>query len=117
MPDRQIARLLNRRGKPAGRGNGWTQERVRDFRRHYDIAVYRDGERTERGEVTLDAAAEIIGVCKMTALRMIRRGEINGRQICTGAPWVIKAEDVAAFAANKRSSAPVTPDPTQQNDS
>jgi hypothetical protein len=50
----------------------------------------------------------------MTALRMIRRGEIKGRQVCTGAPWVIKAEDVAAVAADKRSAAPVTPDPTQQ---
>ena len=28
MPDRQIARLLNRSGKPTGRGNGWTEQRV-----------------------------------------------------------------------------------------
>ncbi len=33
----------------------------------------------------------------MTALRMIRRGDLKGRQACKGAPWVIKAEDVAAF--------------------
>ena len=114
MPDRQIARLLNRCGKSTGHGNGWTQERVRGFRNHHDIAAYRDGERAERGEITLDAAAEIIGVCKMTALRMIRRGNIKARQVCAGAPWVIKAEDVAAFAARKRSSAPVTPNPAQQ---
>ena len=114
MPDRQIARLLNRCGKSTGHGNGWTQERVRGFRNHHDIAAYRDGERAERGEITLDAAAEITGVCKMTALRMIRRGDIKGRQVCSGAPWVIKAEDVAAFAARKRSSAPVTPNPAQQ---
>jgi len=114
MPDRQIARLLNRCGKSTGYGNGWTQERVRGFRNHHDIAVYRDGDRAERGEVTLDAAAKIIGVCKMTALRMIRRGEVKGRQVCTGAPWMIKAEDVAAFVADKRSSAPVTPHPAQR---
>ena len=114
MPDRQIARLLNRCGKPTGYSNGWTQERVRGFRRHHAIAVYRDGERAERGEITLDGAAEIIGVCKMTALRMIRRGDIKGRQVCPGAPWVIKAEDVAAVAARKQSSAPVTPNPAQQ---
>ena len=75
MPDRQIARLLNRSGKPTGYGNGWTEQRVRGFRKHHDIAVYRDGEWAERGEITLDAAAEIIGVAKMTALRMIRRGD------------------------------------------
>jgi DNA invertase Pin-like site-specific DNA recombinase len=114
MPDRQIARLLNRCGKPTGYGNGWTQARVRGFRKHHGIAGYRDGERAERGEITLDAAAEIIGACKMTALRMIRRGDIKARQVCAGAPWVIKAEDVAAFAARKRSSAPVTPNPGQQ---
>ena len=32
MPDRQIARLLNRVGKPTGQGNGWTEARVRSFR-------------------------------------------------------------------------------------
>ena len=26
----------------------------------------------------------------MTALRMVRRGNIKGRQLCRGAPWVIK---------------------------
>ena len=114
MPDRQIARLLNRSGKPTGYGNGWTEQRVRGFRKHHDIAVYRDGEWAERGEITLDAAAQIIGVTKMTALRMIRRGDINGRQACKGAPWVIKAEDLAAFGARKRSTGPVTSNPTQQ---
>jgi len=114
MPDRQIARLLNRSGKPTGYGNGWTEQRVRGFRKHHDIAVYRDGEWAERGEITLDAAAQIIGVAKMTALRMIRRGDVKGQQACKGAPWVIKAEDVAAFAARKRSTGPVTSNPTQQ---
>jgi hypothetical protein len=114
MPDRQIARLLNRSGKPTGYGNGWTEQRVRGFRKHHDIEVYRDGEWAERAEITLDAAAQIIGVAKMTALRMIRTGDLNGRQACKGAPWVIKAEDVAAFGARKRSTGPVTPNPAQQ---
>jgi hypothetical protein len=114
MPDRQIARLLNRSGKLTGYGNGWTEQRVRGFRNHHDIAVYRDGEWADRGEIALDAAAQIIGVAKMTALRMIRRGDLKGRQACKGAPWVIKAEDVAAFGARKRSTAPVTSNPTQQ---
>jgi predicted site-specific integrase-resolvase len=57
---------------------------VRGFRKHHDIAVYRNGEWAERGEITLDAAAQIIGVAKMTALRMIRRGDLKGRQACKG---------------------------------
>ena len=42
MPDQQIARLLNRAGKPTGRGNGWTKARVCSFRSHHGIAVYRE---------------------------------------------------------------------------
>jgi hypothetical protein len=97
MPDKQIARLLNRAGKPTGRGNGWTEVRVRSFRHHHEIAVFRPGEWADRGEITLEAAAKIIGVTPMTALRMIQRGTLKGRQLCRGAPWVIKAEDVAIF--------------------
>src|SRR3981189_2291211 len=114
MPDRQIARLLNRTRVETGHGNAWTQERVRGFRNHHDIAVFRDGEWAERGEITLEAAAKLISVCNMTALRMLRRGDLKGRQACAGAPWVIKAEDVAAFVARKRSTAPVKPNPDQQ---
>src|SRR5271165_520221 len=114
MPDRQIARLLNRTGVETGHGNAWTQERVRGFRNHHDIAVFRDGEWAERGEITLEAAAKLIGVCNMTALRMLRRGEIKGRQACAGAPWVIKAEDLAGFASRKRQKPPLTPDAMQQ---
>ena len=114
MPDRQIARLLNRSGKSTGYGNGWTEQRVRGFRNHHDVAVYRDGEWADRGEITLDAAAQTIGVAKMTALRMIRRGDLKGRQACKGAPWVIKAEDVAAFGPRSQSTGPVTLNPAQQ---
>ena len=114
MPDRRIARLLNRSGKTTGNGNSWTEQRVRKFRKHHEIEAYRDGEWAERGEITLEAAANIIGTCTMTALRMLRRGDLKGRQVCAGAPWAIKAEDVAAFVARKRSTAPVTPNPDQQ---
>ena len=103
MPDQQIVRLLNRAGKPTGRGNGWTKTRVCSFRSHHGIVVYRESECAERGEITLEAAAQIIGVSVMTALRMVRRGIIKGHQLCRGAPWVIKAEDLAAYRAQKPS--------------
>jgi hypothetical protein len=113
MPDRRIARLLNRTGVETGHGNAWTLERVRGFRHHHAIAGYRDGEWAERGEITLEAAAKIIGVCNMTALRMLRRGDIKGRQVCPGAPWVIKVADLTAFACGKRTRAPLTPNAAQ----
>ena len=111
MPDQQIARLLNRAGKPTGRGNGWTKARVCSFR----IAVYRESEWAERGEITLEAAAQIMAVSVMTALRMVRRGIVKGRQLCRGAPWVIKAEDLAAYREQKPSRRPLTSDPSQQS--
>jgi hypothetical protein len=72
---------------------------VRGFRSPHEIAVYREGEWAERGEITLEPAAKIIGVHKMTVLRVIKRGDIKGRQPCPEAPWVINADGVAAFAA------------------
>jgi DNA invertase Pin-like site-specific DNA recombinase len=108
MPDRQIARLLNRTGVKTGHGNAWTQERVRGFRNHHEIAGYRDGEWAERGEIGLEEAAKIVGVCNMTALRMLRRGDIKGRQACPGAPWAIKTVDLAGFTGGARSKPPLT---------
>jgi excisionase family DNA binding protein len=99
MPDKAIAALLNRAGKPTGRNNGWTQNRVCTFRNHRGIEVYRDGERLERGELTLDEAAARLNVSTMTVLRMIRRGVIPARQLCKGAPWVIKIADIGTEAA------------------
>jgi hypothetical protein len=87
---------------------------VLGFRKHRDIAAYRNGEWAERGEITLDVAAKIIGVCNMTALRMLRRGDIKGRQVCPGAPWVIKAADLASFGGNSNASRPLTPNGAQR---
>ena len=48
---------------------------MRGFRNHHDIAVFRDGEWAERGEITLEAAAKLIGVCNMTALDPARASD------------------------------------------
>jgi len=118
MPDKTIAALLNRAGKPTGRNNGWTQNRVCTFRNHRGIEVYRDGERLQRGELTLEEAADRLNVSTMTVLRMIRRGAIPARQLCKGAPWVIKVADIdtdaARHEADSQRRAPLTADPSQQ---
>jgi hypothetical protein len=95
-------------------GKTWIAQSVHGFRKHRNIAPYRDGERAERGEITLEAAAKIIGVCNMTALRMLRRGDIKGRQVCPGAPWVIKAADLASFDGKSKPSRPLTPNGAQR---
>jgi DNA invertase Pin-like site-specific DNA recombinase len=95
MPDLKIAALLNRAGKRTGRDNTWTEPRVRAFRNDHGIAVYREGERAERGELTLLEAAAALGTCQMTVLRLIRKGSLDARQVCKGAPWVIRASALA----------------------
>lgn len=111
MPDKAIAAILNRAGKSTGRDNGWTQSRVCTFRSHHGIAVYRDGERLDRGELTLAEAATKLNVSPMTVLRLIRDGMIPARQFCRGAPWVIKEEilehsEVQRAATGRRKQPP-----------
>lgn len=103
MPDKAIAAILNRAGKSTGRENGWTQSRVCTFRNHRGIAVYRDGERLDRGELTLGEAAIKLKVSPMTVLRLIRDGVIPATQFCRGVPWVIK-EDVLDSSEVKRAA-------------
>ncbi len=95
MPDQAIAAVLNRAGKKTGRGNGWTRSRVCWLRNHRSIAPYRDGERLERGEVTLDEAAATLNVSAATIRRMINEGLLPASQLCKGAPWVIRTSDLA----------------------
>jgi len=93
-PDHQIASLLNRLGRKTGRGNTWTTHRVTTFRNDHHIAVYREGEMAERGELFLDQAAGELGVEKMKIYKLIRHGHIPATQVCKGAPWIIRKEDL-----------------------
>jgi excisionase family DNA binding protein len=94
LPDQSIAAVLNRAGKTTGRGNGWTRSRVCFLRNHRNIAPYRAGERAERGEVTLDEAAEILNVSEATVRRLIATRVLPAHQFCKGAPWVIRSADL-----------------------
>ncbi len=94
LPDHSIAPLLNRLGKRSSKGQSWTQLRVRNFRGVHQIAVYRDGERTQRHELILHEAASRLGVHKMTVVRLIRDGLLPARQACVGAPYVIREDDL-----------------------
>ena len=118
MPDKAIAALLNRAGKRTGRQNGWTQARVCTFRNQHGVAVYRDGERAERGEVTLQETAARLEVSPMSVLRLIRAGTLPAEQLCKGAPWVIKRADVekpeVARAANAKRKPPLPHNPDQE---
>jgi excisionase family DNA binding protein len=111
--DQAIAATLNRAGMRTGRDNSWTQARVCSFRRAHGIAVYRPGEMAERGELTLEEAAERLSVSKMTVLRLIGSGAITARQVCKGAPWAIPAAQLETLDPRGPSARPITAIPSQ----
>ena len=117
LPDELIAGLLNRLGRKTGKGNGWTKSRVCSFRSSHGVAVYRKGERQERGELILSEAAERLSADPATVRRLIRSGVLPARQACKGAPWIILEDaldspDVLAGLAGRR---PLTANPNQES--
>lgn len=119
MPDKTIAAVLNRAGKTTGKGNSWTSSRVKSLRLHRQIPVYREGERQERGELTLDEAAQRLAVSPSTVQRMIAERSLDATHLCKGAPWVIRAVDLDAqavrqLAAARKSRRPASDDPRQE---
>ena len=90
MPDDLIAAVLNRGGKKTGRGNAWTRARVAALRNHHEVVAYREGERTQRGEVTLEEAAAELAVSATTIRRLIACGVLPAHQPCKGAAWIIQ---------------------------
>jgi len=116
LPDQSIASVLNRLGKRSAKGHTWTQVRVRNFRCEYRIAIYREGERTERRELILHEAASRLGVSKMTVIRLIRDGLLPARQVCVGAPYVIQEADLAHPAVRRaiENGRAISPDARQK---
>jgi excisionase family DNA binding protein len=115
-PDRSIAAILNRLGMPTAKGHTWTQPRVTVFRNDHQIAVYRDGERAERGELNLQEAATRLGVSRMTVIRLIRDKLLPAKQSCVGAPYVIREADLDLQAVRRavKDGRAVTRDPRQR---
>ena len=117
MPDRAITAFLNRAGKRTGKGNTWTEVRVRALRSNRGIAVYREGERQGRNELTQTEAAARLNVSARTMNRLIRRGVVPARKACKGAPWVISADALGSAAvalALEEGTFPSASDPGQK---
>jgi excisionase family DNA binding protein len=114
--DSGIAAILNRLSVRTAKGHTWTEQRVRTFRNDHGVAVYREGERAEREEVTLEESAGRLGVSKMTVVRLIKDKLLPAKQACVGAPYVIRQADldlptVRRAVKNRRA---LSPDPRQR---
>ena len=115
--DANIAAMMNRAGKRTAHGHTWTESRVRTFRNDHNILVYREGERTERDEITLEEAADLLRVDKMRVRRMIADAILPAAQFAKGLPWVIRRTDLdlprVQHAVRMRRTRAVTLDPAQ----
>ena len=116
MSDKQIAAQLNRMGIQSAKGHSWTRTRVGNFRQVNSIANYVPGERELRGEMTLQEAAERFGVSYSTVQRLIQRNQLPAHQVCPGAPWIVRNEDVDTLRCNSRGrNSPSSPSSNQQS--
>jgi len=89
--DRTIAAVLNRLGHRTGQGKTWRASRVLGLRHYHGIAT---GSR--QGEwLTLEGAAEELGVSNTLVRRLIREKSLPAEQVVTYAPWLIRRADLA----------------------
>jgi hypothetical protein len=90
-PDAIIAGILNRQGKTTATGIRFTANRVSSLRTHWKIPCYEPSQQQSDGEcVTIERAAEILGVAPSTIHRWLNDGFIAGEQLTPGAPWRIR---------------------------
>ena len=106
--DQGIVSILNRLGIRTGRGHTWTEVRVRSFRDTHAIAVYVEGERRARGELTMEEAATMLGVSTETIRRLIAQKQLPAKQACRSAPWIIEHAEVEKLMPQSAGSGPRT---------
>lgn len=95
--DEHIAESLNRMGLPTGQGKTWTAHRVASVRRVRGIHAYRSAEKD--GEwLTMTEAAKASGVTNHLIRRLIKTGILPAVQVVSGAPYQIRADDLASEA-------------------
>jgi DNA invertase Pin-like site-specific DNA recombinase len=90
-PDTVIAGILNRQGKTTATGMRFTANRVSSLRTHWEIPCFKGPGLPQQGDVvTIDRAAQILGVASSTVHRWLNDGFIAGEQLTPGAPWRIR---------------------------
>jgi excisionase family DNA binding protein len=111
--DARIASILNRNQRHAAHGQNWTPKLVCSLRNNHAIPVYREGERQDRGEMSVTEAACVLGVTPTTVLRLIRLKRLPATQACVSAPWILSKAAVERCMTERSSATPPTVDPAQ----
>ena len=93
--DEHIAASLNRMGFPTGQGKTWTAHRVASVRRVRGIHAYRSAEK-DGAWLTMTEAATSLGTTNHTIRRLLKAGVLSAVQVVPGAPYQIRADDLAS---------------------
>ena len=88
--DEQIATTLNRLGFQTGAGHTWNEQRVYSARHTHNLPAY-DPQRT-RGYLTLEQAAQYLGISANSVRRMIKQDKLPADQAVPCAPWRISVQ-------------------------
>jgi hypothetical protein len=99
--DEKIVATLNRLGLRTGAGNTWREGRVRTLRSYHDLPTY-DPAQVNHGMVTLEQAAETLGVAIKTMRRLINEEVVSATQVVPCAPWQISADDLQSERVAQR---------------
>ncbi|WP_320204054.1 recombinase family protein [Agrobacterium rosae] len=93
--DEHIAASLNRMGMPTGQGKTWTAHRVASVRRVRAIHAYKSAGKD--GEwLTMTEAAAALGVTNHRIRHLIKTNVLSAEQVVPGAPYQIRASDLAS---------------------
>jgi predicted DNA-binding transcriptional regulator AlpA len=90
-PDTVIAGILNRQGRTTARGMSFTANRVSSVRTHWKIPCFEAADQIPEGDcMTIERAAQTLGLAPSTLHRWLNDGFIAGEQDTPGAPWRIR---------------------------
>jgi DNA invertase Pin-like site-specific DNA recombinase len=92
--DQTIAATLNRLGYRTATGKTWRAHSVANMRYTHRLPHVTKGQEW----LTLEQAAQHLGVRAPVLRRLIRHGTLPARQVVPGAPWIIHVRDLALLA-------------------
>jgi excisionase family DNA binding protein len=92
--DEDIAASLNRMGLRTGQGKTWTAHRVGSIRKVHGLHAYRSAEKNGAWLTMMEAAAKL-GVTNHVIRRLIKERILPAEQVVAGAPYQIRAADLA----------------------
>jgi DNA invertase Pin-like site-specific DNA recombinase len=89
-----IAGILNKNGRTTGRGNRWSELRVRAMRSHNEIPSFSNEARLREGWMSLKQAAAHVKISASALRHAAERDEIPVQHPLAKGPWIFRRADL-----------------------